>query len=114
MSEKHINFGPLAPWPDKDGFESIVQTITRRAVEARNQQQVSYSFQITSLIKPAFALAASLVVVVWIAAFATGQSSSDQRDVTPTDPTYELSNWAMIGAEPSTDELIRIFGGSNE
>ena len=113
MSEEHIDLGPLAPWPDRDGFESIVQLVTKRAVESRNQR-VSNTFQLNALVKPALALAASVAIVVWIAAFATGKQAEDERVRPKKDPAFELASWAMTDAVPSTSEIIQVLGGSNE
>ena len=113
MSDKRIDLEPLAPWPDEKGFLDVVQSVTRRAVTERNQR-ASYTFQLNALVKPALALAASIAIVVWIGAFATGEPSSEERTVPKKDPAFELASWAMTGTVPSTSEIIQTLGGSDE
>ena len=113
MSDQKIDLGPLAPWPNEDDFESVVQSVTRRAVRAR-AEQVSYTFQLNSLVKPALALAASAAIAIWIGALASQKPSVKEAGRPKKDPAFELASWAASNTVPSTSEIIRVLGGSDE
>ena len=112
MSDERINLEPLSPWPDNGDFESIVQSVAKRAI-ANRRDRSSYTFQLKSLVKPALALAASVAIVVWIGALAQGKSDEEVVRA-KKDPAFELASWAASGTVPPTSEIIRVLGGSDE
>jgi hypothetical protein len=69
---------------------------------------------LNALVKPALALAASVAIVIWIAAFAVPESSVDEKARVKKDPAFELAAWAATDTVPPTSEIIRTLGGSDE
>jgi hypothetical protein len=112
--DDRVDFSVLDPMRDRERWEARVQVvtawaiITARAVIARRRRTVGD--QLVSWARPALVLAAAAALSTWMGAIAS--SGRTRADTPESQRTTILATWAATGAEPATDELLAVLGGS--
>ncbi|MBI5507698.1 MAG: hypothetical protein HY903_02980 [Deltaproteobacteria bacterium] len=109
MDDEKIDLSPLDLAQDPARFERLVARITGDAV-ARRQRPPLFA-ALVALMRPALAMAALSVAVIWGGAwFVPARRPSSAA----ADPTQTLLAWAASGRVPEPGEILSTFGGSHD
>jgi hypothetical protein len=110
MESEKIDLSPLDPTVDLRRWNDLVNTITRRAIEAR-QRRLSVTYQLLAWARPAVAMAAAVALVV-IAGASLSRFGSRTEVSSAVKPALILADWAVRGEAPSTATMIEVLGGA--
>ena len=106
--EDKIDFGPLDPARDRARWAALVDGIVARAAQARRP---SIPRQVLVWARPTLAVAASLALAVWAAAYLGGREPEAEAA-----PTELLTRWAQTDEVPAAAQILEVLGdadGSN-
>jgi hypothetical protein len=110
MEQEKVDLSALDPSRDSARWNRLVDSITRRALEAR-RRRISVPYQLLAWARPAVAMAAAFAVVVLVGA-SISRLSARSSEVATAKPAVMLSIWAATGNRPSTASMIEVLGGA--
>jgi hypothetical protein len=109
METKKIDLSPLDPSNDTQRWNELVESIVTRAIAIR-KRHLSFSYQLFTYARPAFALATALALFALIGASFVRESSQSQLDA-KVKPAVMLTVWATTNARPSSAAIVELFRG---
>lgn len=112
MENNRIDLSPLDPSNDTQRWNVLIESIVERATKLR-QRRLSFSYQLFTWAKPAFALAVALAFIVVIGASLHGQRSQIETP-SQVNPTLMLAVWASTNERPSIKTIFELFRGTDE
>jgi hypothetical protein len=104
--DDRIDLTPLEPSPAR--WEAMVASVAARAAAARAP---GLPQQLAAWARPALAMAAMVVVVVWAATLLRGRPEPVGPEPVgrSSDGVYQLVDWARRGEVPDVDQFMEVI-----